>query len=69
MHAYFTENIFVTLQMAQHNIGSLVVLKPGEQQHIAGIFTERGNRLFLFCSYSKAKNPSFLYAHIFHTTV
>lgn len=27
--------------MAQHNIGSLVVLKPGEQQHIAGIFTER----------------------------
>ncbi|KAJ4701958.1 CBS domain-containing protein CBSX3 mitochondrial [Melia azedarach] len=27
--------------MAQHNIGSLVVLKPGEKQHIAGIFTER----------------------------
>lgn len=33
------------LQMAQHNIGSLVVLKPGEQQHIAGIFTERGKTL------------------------
>ncbi|KAE8674508.1 CBS domain-containing protein CBSX3 [Hibiscus syriacus] len=29
------------LQMAQHNIGSLVVLKPGDQQHIAGIITER----------------------------
>ena len=28
--------------MAEHNIGSLVVLKPGEQQHIAGIITERG---------------------------
>ncbi|KAK4429268.1 CBS domain-containing protein CBSX3, mitochondrial [Sesamum alatum] len=28
-------------QMAQNNIGSLVVLKPGEQQLIAGIFTER----------------------------
>ncbi|XWS25781.1 hypothetical protein CRYUN_Cryun27aG0096900 [Craigia yunnanensis] len=27
--------------MAEHNIGSLVVLKPGEQQHIAGIITER----------------------------
>ncbi|KAL5845116.1 hypothetical protein ACOSQ4_011074 [Xanthoceras sorbifolium] len=27
--------------MAKNNIGSLVVLKPGEQQHIAGIFTER----------------------------
>ncbi|XP_039033260.1 CBS domain-containing protein CBSX3, mitochondrial-like [Hibiscus syriacus] len=27
--------------MAQHNIGSLVVLKPGDQQHIAGIITER----------------------------
>ncbi|GER35562.1 Cbs domain protein [Striga asiatica] len=28
-------------RMAQNNIGSLVVLKPGEQQHIAGILTER----------------------------
>ncbi|KAL2504082.1 Tubby like protein 6 [Abeliophyllum distichum] len=28
-------------QMAQNNIGSLMVLKPGEQQLIAGIFTER----------------------------
>ncbi|KAK2660546.1 hypothetical protein Ddye_007079 [Dipteronia dyeriana] len=27
--------------MAKNNIGSLVVLKPGEQQQIAGIFTER----------------------------
>ncbi|XVF63833.1 hypothetical protein PTKIN_Ptkin09bG0118300 [Pterospermum kingtungense] len=27
--------------MAEHNIGSLVVLKPGQQQHIAGIITER----------------------------
>lgn len=28
--------------MAQNNVGSLVVLKPGEQQYIAGIITERG---------------------------
>lgn len=28
-------------QMAQNNVGSLVVLKPGEQQNIAGIITER----------------------------
>ncbi|KAL1539542.1 CBS domain-containing protein cbsx3, mitochondrial [Salvia divinorum] len=28
-------------QMAHNNIGSLVVLKPGEQHHIAGILTER----------------------------
>lgn len=28
-------------QMAQNNVGSLVVLKPGEQQNIAGIVTER----------------------------
>ncbi|KHG22722.1 CBS domain-containing CBSX3, mitochondrial -like protein [Gossypium arboreum] len=28
-------------RMAQHNIGSLVVLKPGDQLHIAGIITER----------------------------
>ncbi|XVE94691.1 hypothetical protein REPUB_Repub02eG0030900 [Reevesia pubescens] len=27
--------------MAEHNIGSLVVLKPGDQLHIAGIITER----------------------------
>ncbi|KAG8377810.1 hypothetical protein BUALT_Bualt08G0072400 [Buddleja alternifolia] len=32
-------------QMAQNNIGSLVVLKPGEQQLIAGIFTERENHM------------------------
>ncbi|GFP98417.1 CBS domain-containing protein cbsx3 mitochondrial [Phtheirospermum japonicum] len=31
----------VVKRMAQNNIGSLVVLKPGEQQLIAGIFTER----------------------------
>lgn len=30
------------IQMAQNNIGSLVVLKPGKQQMIAGILTERG---------------------------
>jgi hypothetical protein len=28
--------------MAKNNIGSLVVLKPGEQELIAGIITERG---------------------------
>ncbi|XP_042016648.1 CBS domain-containing protein CBSX3, mitochondrial-like [Salvia splendens] len=28
-------------QMAQNNVGSLVVLNPGEQHHIAGILTER----------------------------
>uniref|UniRef100_A0A7N0V5P2 CBS domain-containing protein n=1 Tax=Kalanchoe fedtschenkoi TaxID=63787 RepID=A0A7N0V5P2_KALFE len=28
-------------QMAKHNVGSLVVLKPGEQNLIAGIVTER----------------------------
>ncbi|KAB2619603.1 CBS domain-containing protein CBSX3 [Pyrus ussuriensis x Pyrus communis] len=27
--------------MVKNNIGSLVLLKPGEQQHIAGIITER----------------------------
>ncbi|KAJ4826045.1 hypothetical protein Tsubulata_029790 [Turnera subulata] len=27
--------------MAKNNIGSLVVLKPGEQQYVAGIITER----------------------------
>ncbi|KAF5198393.1 Cbs domain-containing protein cbsx3 protein [Thalictrum thalictroides] len=28
-------------QMTQNNIGSLVVLKPGEQNYVAGIITER----------------------------
>ncbi|KAL3840299.1 hypothetical protein ACJIZ3_024890 [Penstemon smallii] len=32
-------------QMVQNNIGSLVVLKPGEQKLIAGIFTERDNHI------------------------
>ncbi|WRX30318.1 CBS domain - like 10, partial [Theobroma cacao] len=37
----FTKRNKEILQMAEHNIGSLLVLKPGEQQHIAGIITER----------------------------
>lgn len=37
--------------MARHNIGSLVVLKPGEGQQIAGMFTERGGDKYLFPSY------------------
>lgn len=28
--------------MTQHNVGALVVVKPGEQQALAGIITERG---------------------------
>jgi len=34
-------------QMAENNIGSLVVLKPGDE-HLAGIITERGNFIYLF---------------------
>lgn len=30
------------MQMTQHNVGALVVVKPGEQKSIAGIITERG---------------------------
>ncbi|MCL7052316.1 hypothetical protein MKW94_025375 [Papaver nudicaule] len=29
--------------MTQHNVGALVVVKPGEQKSLAGIITERGN--------------------------
>lgn len=44
--------------MAKHNIGSLVVLRPGDHQCIAGIVTERG-RFFLYvlsteCSKTKS---------------
>ena len=28
--------------MTQHNVGALVVVKPGEQESLAGIITERG---------------------------
>ena len=31
------------LQMTQHNVGALVVVKPGQEKAIAGIVTERGN--------------------------
>ncbi|CAN1839594.1 CBS domain-containing protein CBSX3, mitochondrial, partial [Linum perenne] len=31
--------------MTQHNVGALVVVKPGEQKSIAGIITERENRI------------------------
>jgi len=30
-------------QMTQHNVGALVVVKPGQEKAIAGIVTERGN--------------------------
>ena len=33
-------------QMTQHNVGALVVVKPGEEKAIAGIITERGNRKY-----------------------
>lgn len=32
-------------QMTQHNVGALVVVKPGEEKSIAGIITERGNKI------------------------
>jgi hypothetical protein len=31
------------MQMTQHNVGALVVVKPGQDKEIAGIVTERGN--------------------------
>uniref|UniRef100_A0A2P2LGZ4 Uncharacterized protein MANES_18G121800 n=1 Tax=Rhizophora mucronata TaxID=61149 RepID=A0A2P2LGZ4_RHIMU len=34
--------------MTHHNVGALVVLKPGEQKSIAGIITERGIREVFF---------------------
>lgn len=42
--------------MAQNNIGSLVVLKPGEQHHIAGILTERGNNNIVLKSLHRRPN-------------
>ncbi|KAK6115332.1 hypothetical protein DH2020_007601 [Rehmannia glutinosa] len=41
-------------RMAQNNIGSLVVLKPGEQQLIAGIFTERGQTNNSYIGYKRS---------------
>lgn len=34
---------FEHFQMTQHNVGALVVVKPGEDKAIAGIVTERGS--------------------------
>ncbi|CAI0560551.1 unnamed protein product [Linum tenue] len=34
--------------MTQHNVGALVVVKPGEQQSVAGIITERGICFWLY---------------------
>lgn len=33
--------------MTQHNVGALVVVKPGADKAIAGIITERGNQFTL----------------------
>lgn len=32
--------------MTQHNVGALVVVKPGEDKSIAGIVTERGTLVY-----------------------
>ena len=32
--------------MTQHNVGALVVVKPGEDKSIAGIVTERGKSVY-----------------------
>lgn len=37
--------------MTQHNVGALVVVKPGEKSSIAGIITERGEIRFFFSKY------------------
>lgn len=37
--------------MTQHNVGALVVVKPGEQNAIAGIITERGTQYGIWFGY------------------
>lgn len=39
------------LQMTQHNVGALVVIKPGQDKSIAGIVTERGTKLRYLLSF------------------
>ncbi|CAN1160369.1 hypothetical protein LINPERHAP2_LOCUS23272, partial [Linum perenne] len=40
--AHIEEHNIEHSKMTQHNVGALVVAKPGEQKSIAGIITERG---------------------------
>ena len=46
--------------MTQHNVGALVVVRPGEQNAVAGIITERGTRrhklMFLIPLYAALSN-------------
>ncbi|MFQ6662412.1 hypothetical protein Gotur_030254 [Gossypium turneri] len=44
-NASIIQQFYCDCLMAQHNIGSLVVLKPGDQLHVAGIITERDNHI------------------------
>jgi hypothetical protein len=39
--------------MTQHNVGALVVVKPGQDKSIAGIVTERGKLLSKLCVMKK----------------
>lgn len=42
--------------MTEHNVGALVVVKPGDEKIVAGIITERGTSNFLiFCLLKKIK--------------
>lgn len=44
MHRNNTSSRKFNLQMTQHNIGALVVIKPEDEKLLAGIVTERGNQ-------------------------
>lgn len=47
IHITLMSFLIVSMQMTQHNVGALVVVKPGEQKSIAGIITERGIYIFV----------------------
>ncbi|KAE8732284.1 CBS domain-containing protein CBSX3 [Hibiscus syriacus] len=47
--------------MTQQNVGSLVVVKPGEHKSIVGIITERGRSSNSFCSAKTIKHHDWRY--------
>lgn len=46
--------------MTEHNVGALVVVKPGDEKIVAGIVTERGTSNFLNILVIKKKNCDYI---------
>jgi hypothetical protein len=57
------------LQMTQHNVGALVVVKSGQDKSIAGIVTERGIELLCLLAFKLCLMEEYRTIFYYNTTL